>query len=244
MKKNLWVALILIVVVLGLFACAPAQAPTEVPATEYPSDVLSTPEASVVESAEPTPVPGQVTGTIEVRFVMADGLPEGVLNIDLPQTKTLEFKKVGNEWNKVGLIYPVTNPVDMGPLFRIEWSEPEFSANSGPVNAYYGEPEGGNSFWPLGETIPEEVTITIRLSYTGCSETPDKWLECEITTEDGSLKYWLNPEQDKFIYVMKGNYRLEYENWMVESLTKLGFAEVASKIPEVIIPGAKNTISK
>ncbi|KKU32584.1 hypothetical protein A3K29_05690 [Candidatus Collierbacteria bacterium RIFOXYB2_FULL_46_14] len=231
--KKLTAFLILILI---LAACAPANVPAEVPATEYP--IFSVIEAPVVPTVAP-----QTEGRIFFTYSYTEDIPRAFFQGSDVEQETITFTKKDGVWQPVDLKPQI---VDLGPLFRIYLSRPLANTygDCGVNTINLNEITTKVVVQPICETIPSESMVSLEIGIANCDKDSYGNLICGVGTETGSLRYVLNEKMDKFQFIVDGSYNYVYEEWIRLALNGLGFDPLPDDYFDGITPGQNNVILK
>lgn len=232
-----------LVLAILLIACTHALAPSdEIPATEPPADIPSTPVTVFEEQKS-----ARITIVYRVTDVIPDDWVKGMEG-KKELRKMYTFTQGDNIWSTIKTdIYLKNN----GPLFDdLVYSDLSNSNGNCGINTYYSlEPLqlGYISFQPIKDvcqTIDVEEIATITFGLENCDKDSNSGLSCRKSGNIGILYYQLNSEQDRLSFQFSETWDPQYQYWISETVDILEFDPIQPNFFDFVIPGANYTIYK
>ena len=205
----------------------PEPIPTEAPAVSEPEST-STPRRPEIT---------KITFVYDYGYVPKNWIEHYVLQ------ETVRFTSNSSGWNRVPLT-PIT--INKGPLFLITIDYPTNKTGNCVINSYFNDTAQRTvlEVQPVCHIPYSEETVQVNFRLANCNLSDQQTLLCSTTGTFGTLQYTLNAHQNIFEYQYSGQWDLNYESAINDTLNILGFTPPTTEFYRNLKPGEITTIQK
>jgi len=242
--KRVWLIFVVVLVIIGAIACAPAKNTEEERIQPAPtsSEALSFPAPTETPMPAPTL---QQTGRVTFYYKLADNIREEMFGGTYVDHETLTFTR--NPDGKWSIEQPTPILLNYGPLYKLlTYNFPSAVIGNCPIDTYPNSDNGViGSYNPLCPKISSEEAVSLTLSLANCNIDVQESIICFKETLNGKLYYKLYKNLDVFEFYYTGFWSEdEYPDWINQATQTLGFPSVDKNFYKDIKAWEVKTIKK